>query len=84
MRNLTALTVASILGLALIPVAQAQEYGSIPNRYRGDVETAQVQTGQTSVGGPRFQALAPSRHAGAWNRNAGLAPGSIFAKDGPE
>ena len=83
MKNLTALTLASILGLVLIPAAQAQEYGSIPNSYRGDVTSAPAQTSNAVANRPRFQALATSpRHASTVNRNVGVGLGSIFSQDG--
>lgn len=67
MKDLTTLSLAALLGLALIPTAaQAQEYGGVPNNAYQQTAPIPSATGgfQALAGGARGAALGPSAPAG--------------------
>lgn len=58
MTKLSALALASVLGLALIPAAKAQEFGGIPQTYN-DSAPAAIQTGRSAFRAQSGQRPAP-------------------------
>lgn len=59
MKNLTAIALASILGLGVVSAAQAQEFGGVPNIDR-DVAPVTVQTGRSAFQASAGQPQAPA------------------------